>query len=295
MMRVLFAGGVTAAALFSTSFAQNMRPDDVNRLPESKPNLIESYGADPLQYGELRLPAGKGPFPVAVVIHGGCWTKGYATLRNTSPLATDLTAHGVATWNIEYRQVGDKGGGWPGSFTDWDSAIDHLRVLARKQPLDLKRVILVGHSAGAFAAVWASARDKLPTSSEVRGDQPLKVRAAVAVDGPVDLSPFIAVDKDVCGRPVIVPFMGATPAEQPQRYAQVDSSARLPLGTQQYLVASTVLDPDTARAYRTKAAAAGDKVELLEVKDGGHFDIIAPGTSSEAQVRDFILKAIPRR
>ena len=128
--------------------AQTMTSQDVDALPASKPALVEAYDPDQLQFGELRLPQGSGPFPVAVIIHGGCWTKGYATLRNTAPLASALTAHGIATWNIEYLQVGDPGGGWPGTFLDWGSAADHLRVLAKSGPLDLTHVVAVGHRQG---------------------------------------------------------------------------------------------------------------------------------------------------
>jgi acetyl esterase/lipase len=138
--------------------AQTMTSQDVDALPASKPTLVEAYDPDQLQFGELRLPQGSGPFPVAVIIHGGCWTKGYATLRNTAPLASALTAHGIATWNIEYLQVGDPGGGWPGTFLDWGSAADHLRILAKSGPLDLTHVVAVGHSAGELAALWVATR-----------------------------------------------------------------------------------------------------------------------------------------
>ena len=110
---------------------QRLRPGDVDALPASKPTAVEKYGNDSLQFGELRLPKGPGPFPVAVIIHGGCWTKGFATVRNTAASASALTEKGVATWNIEYRQVGDSGGGWPGTFLDWGTAADHLRVVAK--------------------------------------------------------------------------------------------------------------------------------------------------------------------
>src|SRR5262245_47156086 len=92
---------------------QGFGPRDVDSLPSSKPTLVAAYGTDSLEFGELRLPPGRGPFPVVVVIHGGCWRAGFATLRNTAALASALTAKGVATWNIEYRQVGNPGGGWP--------------------------------------------------------------------------------------------------------------------------------------------------------------------------------------
>jgi len=168
-------------------------------MPVSGPVSIDSYGSDTLQVGELRLPTGKGPFPVAVIIHGGCWTKGVATRTYMSPLATSLTAKGVATWNIEYRQLGDKGGGWPGSYNDWANGTDHLRALAQRFPLDISRVIVLGHSAGASAALWVAARGKLPPTSPIRGGDPLRVLAAVAIDGPGDLAGFIGRDSKICG------------------------------------------------------------------------------------------------
>src|SRR3546814_2820812 len=96
------------------------------------------------QCGELRVPQGKGPFPVAVVIHGGCWLEKFADLRNLAPVASDLPKIGIATWNIEYRR-NDNGGGWPATFTDVGSAVDHLRSLSKRYPLDLSRAIGRAH------------------------------------------------------------------------------------------------------------------------------------------------------
>lgn len=119
--------------------AQPLSPADIDKLPESKPTLVEKYGENERQFGELRVPEGKGPFPVAVVIHGGCWTKGFATVRNTSPIATALTAKGIATWNIEYRQMGEQGAGWPGTFLTITGVRHHFRVVDAGRFLDGRR------------------------------------------------------------------------------------------------------------------------------------------------------------
>ncbi len=287
--------GLAVIAAMTAGFpaaAQNLSAQDVNLLPSSPPTLIARYGADPLQMGELRLPAGDGPFPVVVVIHGGCWTKGYATLRNTAALASALTDRGYATWNIEYRQVGDAGGGWPGTFTDWAAAVDHLRVLATTEPLSLSRIGVVGHSAGAHAALWIASRSRLPATSQIAGDDSLPVAAAVAIDGPGDLRALVGPDADICGRPVVAPFIGGAPDERPERYVEASPIENLPFNVRQYLVASDALTLESADAYRARAAAAGERVEVLELPNGGHFDVIAPGSDSWAKVEPFLLRAL---
>jgi acetyl esterase/lipase len=269
---------------------QRLGPRDVDALPETEPVAVQKYGTDPLQFGELRLPPGKGPFPVAVIIHGGCWTKGFATLRNTAPIASELAKKGVATWNIEYRQVGDAGGGWPGTFCDWGAAADHLRVLANSYPLDLTRIVVMGHSAGAHAALWVAARPRLPANSEIRGRDPIPVRAAVAIDGPGDLAGSAGFLAKVCGKPVVESLMGGTTQEQPERYRQASPQALLPLGVKQFLIAAPVLTLEKAQEYQKLAREKGDEVEILAPPDTGHFEVIAPGRAPWRVVEELILR-----
>jgi acetyl esterase/lipase len=271
---VLLAGvAITAAAR-----AGDMRPDDVASLPAPPPDLVSSYGDDPLQFGELRLPDGSGPFPVVVVIHGGCWTKGFATVDYTDALAARITALGFATWNVEYRQLGDAGAGWPGTFRDWADAVDHLRELAESRPLSLEQVVVIGHSAGAHAALWLGSRANLRDAAQVTGESPLRPHAVIAIDGVADLRAWIGADADICGKPVLVPLLGGTPDDVPDRYSMASPMERLPFGVHQYLVASKVMTPAMASAYAERARAWGDEVEVLRVIGGGHHDIMAPTT-----------------
>lgn len=290
------------------AWAQRMRPADVDRLPSSKPALTESYGSDINQVGDLRLPSGPGPHPVVIVIHGGCWWKGFATRQNTAALASRLTEMGFATWNIEYRQTGmtgpdgkysgDPGAGWPGTFKDWAAGTDHLRVLAKRYPLDLTKVAVTGHSAGAHAALWVASRHKLPKDSEIASADPLKIGAVVGIDGPGDPASEIETFEKGCGVPAGTALFGGKPAEQPRRWTEGSPQAHLPLGVKSGVIgASIFLSPTAAAGWVTEArkgkgAEKGDPASALILSGTGHFEVIAPGSPVWGQVEAFLLQQL---
>src|ERR1044071_5234016 len=118
-----------------------------------------TYGQDSLQFGDLRLPGAAGPNPAAIVVHGGFWRSTYG-LDYIGPFCEALTASGLATWNLEYRRIGNTGGGWPGTFEDVAAGCDYLLSIAAESNLDLNRVIAIGHSAGGHLAMWLASRKK---------------------------------------------------------------------------------------------------------------------------------------
>src|SRR4051794_1158311 len=128
---------LTVLLLMCCDFAdvQTLSTQDVLHLPQTKADHRISYGSHPHQFGDLRLPQGKGPFLVAIVIHGGCWSADYDLLYMGN-MSAALAKAGIATWTIEYRRVGDNGGGWPGTFQDVAKAADYVRELAKQYPLD---------------------------------------------------------------------------------------------------------------------------------------------------------------
>jgi len=97
--------------------AQDKSPLDLLNMQVPPARRI-AYGSDPLEFGELRVPAGRGPHPVVVIVHGGCWSAKLGNLdaRAVSldllhPLAAAFAEMGIATWNLEYRRLGNAGGG----------------------------------------------------------------------------------------------------------------------------------------------------------------------------------------
>lgn len=285
---------VAAGVFVYAQTAAPMRPRDVDALPSKPPDTRIPYGKDDLQYGELRLPKGPGPFPVAIVIHGGCWVTRFASAQNTAALADALRDAGVATWNVEYRRADHPGGGWPGTFTDIAAATDIVRTMAKEHPLDLSRVITVGHSAGGHLALWAAARARLPATSPLYTASPLPLRAAVALGGPGDLRSFRAYAGKICGGPVIDQLMGGAPETVAERYAQGSPVEMLPLGVRQVLIVGLndgVMPAPEREMYAAKATRAGDRAEIVEVP-GGHFEVIAPTSAAWPIVRDTILALV---
>jgi acetyl esterase/lipase len=280
-----------AVALALAGPAQATEPTDLRKLPFSTPTLVSSYGPSAVQFGELRVPAGKGPFPVAIIYHGGCLLRAVDDTRGTAAIATALAAKGIATWNVDYRALGDEGAGFPGTYLDWGAAADHLRVLARSHPLDLNRVVALGHSAGAPAAAFVGVRPKLPKDAEIRGADPLPIKAVFAIDGPPDPASLAGLDEKVCGGPIVKRFLGGTASDQADRYRLISPATHLPTGVPITMISSSfVLPLDLANAYGAKVVAAGDQATVVQVK-GDHFNVIAPGQPQWAEVEALVLKA----
>ncbi len=203
-------------------------------------------------------------------------------------MADALTKRGIATWNIEYRAVGDAGGGYPGTFLDWSAAADYVRTLATTYPLDLSRVIMVGHSAGGHAALWLTARPRLPAGSALSTPNPLPLKATVDLDGPGELRPTLGYSS-MCGN-AAEQLLGGTPDSVPDRFALASPSALLPLGVPQYIVSATFVPLAAANRYRDMAVAKGDVVTIIDQSTSGHFEMVTPGTREEKQVEDLVVQ-----
>ena len=256
-----------------------MTPDELGALPSRAPDRRIVYGSEASHYGELRLPAGAGPHPLVILIHGGCFKAEYATAQYFGAMADALKADGIATWNIEYRRLGESGSGWPGTYLDVGHAVDHVRAIAGEYRLDLNRVAVVGHSAGGHLAMWAASRHRLPATSALYVANPLPVRGAMDLAGPVDMTANIAGYEAICDGPVITSMLGGTPAAVPDHYLHASPIKLLPLGVSQVLVAGSYEDNvpiPFLEAYVKAATDAGDKVRLIVIPGAGHFEIASP-------------------
>ncbi len=263
-------------------------PADVNALHSKPADYRIHYGNDPLQFGDLRLPSGRGPYPIAIIIHGGCWVSTFADLQNTAALADALRDLGIATWNIEYRREDNDGGGWPGTFLDVGHAADFLREISQKYSLDLNRVIVIGQSAGGHLALWLASRHKLSANSLLYSAKPLSLRGVIALGGVPDLTAFRDQGAKMCGQDVIAKLLGNTSESIQKNDKDASPIELLPLGTPQILVYGTedqVVPAQLGRAYLQAAKKAGDLVKLITVEGAAHHEYNVPNSVAWPQIK----------
>src|SRR5262245_30624483 len=233
---------------------------DILRLPPAAPSERIPYGADPFQFGELRLPERSGPHPVAIVIHGGFWRSAY-NLDHISHLCVALNQAGVATWSLEYRRIGNPGGAWPGTFQDVAAGTDHLRTIAAKYRLDLNRTIAIGHSAGGHLALWLAARPAIPKDDVLFAADPLKLKGVVSLAGVSDLRRAFELKLSTS---VVTDLLGGSPETVPDRYRSGSPLELLPLRIPQKLLHGTLdtnVPFEISQSYVTAAKEKGDEAE----------------------------------
>ena len=289
VLTLIFAIGTLATFLGASmeSAAQGVSFPEVLALKAPPADARIAYGPRPQQFGELWLPQGPGPHPVAIVIHGGCWSSEYGE-GHIRPVCAALARAGVAAWCLEYRRVGDEGGGWPGTFEDVARGADHLRVIAPARGLDLTRAVAVGHSAGGHLALWLAGRARLPAADPLRGPAPLPLRGVVALAPIPDLAR--AASEHVCGN-AVPDLLGGTPQAQPARYGTASPMALLPLGVPQEIVhgrADRIVPIGLSEAYVAAARGKGDTAHLVAVEGAGHFDVIAPTSKAWTAVEQAV-------
>jgi len=274
------------AALMSSFIAQAAMAEpatvqDYMNQPQATADARIAYGAEPAQVVELFLPKGKGPHPIVVLIHGGCYLAEYQGLAQTSGIAADLARRGYAVWNVEYRKLGEAGSGYPGTFLDVADAVDRIRAEATKYSLDTRRVLAVGHSAGGHLALWAAARHRLPKTSPLWRAEPLKIRAVVSLGGIGDLEGQRDIFAGACGPEPIPKVIGL--ADRADAYADTSPAELLPSGARVVMISGDldhVMPPPTGQAYAKLARKAGDRAEAVAIPGASHFDVVIPTTEA---------------
>ena len=266
-----------------------MTSDDILSLAPPKADARLAYGSDENQFVDLRLPAGKGPYALAIAIHGGYWRAKY-DLGYMGHLCAALTAKGIATANLEYRRVGNAGGGWPGTFADIRSAYHFLTQLSTKNlssknlskdvrqlEFDARRVVVLGHSAGGQLGLCLAAHEP-------------GVKAVISLAGVVDLQRAYSLH---LSNDAVVEFLGGTPAEVADHYREADPM-KLAIAERQWLVhgaADDVVPPAFSRDYASAKQKMKEDARLVEIAGAGHFEVVDPRAGAWKDVERVVMEA----
>ena len=247
------------------------------------PTARIAYGPLPLQFGELRVPEGQGPHPLAIALHGGFWKMRY-DLTHLGHACEALRQAGLATFSVEYRRVGDEGGGYPGTLEDVALAVDALPRLAA-HGVAVDRVLVFGHSAGGQLALW------LAGELRRRRGAGSPLAAVVSLAGVTDLVRGSVLKLSVNA---VDTFMAGTPERRPEAFALASPIARLPIRVRQFLIHGE--DDDTVPCafsvdYVERARALGDDAVLTALPHTGHLDLVDPRSAAWPRVSNVLSRA----
>ena len=214
------------------------------------------YGDGPSRFLDVRRPAGAGPHPAVLCLHGGFWRARY-DLLHLGHLCAGLTSHGYVTVSAEYRRLGEPGGGWPGTFDDMRAASQALFEQSERLGIDPLRVVVLGHSAGGHLSLWLTG-----VEPRLRGAVPLAPVADLAEASRLQLSSGVA-DELLQGSSLAQACPAhRLPLGRPQRIVHGEADAEVPIGL--------------VRSYADRAQAAGDDVVLDALPGVGHYELIDP-------------------
>jgi acetyl esterase/lipase len=251
--------------------------DEILNWTPPKADARVAYGSDANQFIDLRMPAtaaGNGLHPLAICLHGGYWRAKY-NLEYLGHVCAALTVRGIATANVEFRRVGDAGGGWPGTFADIRSAWQFLSQKAGTYKLDPRRMIVLGHSAGGQLALALAGHES-------------GLAAAISLAGVIDLQR--AYDLHL-SNDAVVEFLGGTPAEVPEHYREADPM-KLSIRAKQSVVYGTADDDVPTMLSKNYSAAkkkAGEDLRLVEIAGADHFDLVDPRSKAWGAVETAVL------
>lgn len=255
---------------------------DLTSRPLPQPNQTVRYGDLEQQIVDLWLPEGYGPFPVVLMVHGGCWQKSIADRTLMNYIAGDLRGRGIAVWNIEYRGVDEEGGGYPGTFEDVSAAADALAQFGHVYNLSTEQIVVFGHSAGGHLGAWLASRGNLPEMSPMLTDRSASIKGVLNSGGLADLELSAPVTLPDCLASISDVLTGMPSTERTNVYSDTSPARLQPVTANQVSVNGArdrIAPPKLGIAYSDLVVGTGGTASFQEVP-GGHVELIAPDTDA---------------
>lgn len=215
------------------------------------------YGEGPRQQLDVYAPTvpASGPRPVILFFYGGSWNSGARS--GYAFVGRALAARGFVTVIPDYRLVPEVV--YPGFVLDGASAVRWARAHARDYGGDGNRIVLMGHSAGAYIAATLAVDDRW------LGPDRAAIRGLAGLAGPYDFAPFTV------GASIQAFGAWRNPAEtQPVTWAGAgDPPALLLTGAN-----DTLVRPRNGDTLAARLRAGGVPVEVKRYPGIGHIGIL---------------------
>lgn len=226
-----------------------------------------AYGADAAQKMDVYLPAGRTTLStkVLVFIHGGSWSGGDKSDFDEAITAILPRLTNYALININYRLANSGANKFPTQMTDIQSALDFVKSKSPEYLVDANTVGLIGASAGAHLA--------LLQAYKFNADG--RIKAVVDLFGPTDLTDlYVNHPFPTASQPVLVNFLGATPATNATLYQQaspINFVTAQSVPTQIFHGDVDIINPiKQSLALKAKLQANNVKVEMTTYTGEGH-------------------------
>lgn len=258
---VLILGMACAAALAGAPLD---RKDVEYARPGGRPLLLD-----------LHVPDGPGPFPAAILVHGGGFDEGSKS-TNVRPLFEPLTNAEYAWFSIDYRLAPEVQ--FPQAIEDVWSAVRWVKANAAAYHVDVSKIALIGESAGGFLVNYAGTHETPSTA----------VAAVVDIYGPADYEKLAELRRDHPERFNMatinrhaangggIHFFGAEKLDQAglAKLHEISPIAAVHHGMPPFLCIHGTKDDQVAYEQSTEMCAAMHKVgatcELIAIEGGGH-------------------------
>ncbi|GFD94277.1 hypothetical protein KUL156_16430 [Alteromonas sp. KUL156] len=235
-------------------------------LPMREHDEQFSYGSGPVQqvyvwHGRDKQAKTLGR-KALVFVHGGCWLNAYG-YEHAKGIYSALADLGMGVYVMEYRRVGDDGGGWPGSLIDVTNAIN-ASLERIKVEGDYSQTYIAGHSAGGHLALLAAQQ----LSEHFPNYGVKKVLGLAAI---TDIQSY-ALGTNSC-QTATEAFMKGKPTDNPDAYQNATPSAK-------HIDTPIILLQGDADSIVPVQHATMAGTEKRIIKNGGHFDWLHPESTS---------------
>lgn len=221
-----------------------------------------AYGTHPRQRMDIWRPAdAAGPLPVVVFFYGGAWQKG--ARADYAFVAAPLAARGFVVVVPDYRLHPEAG--FPAFMHDAAAAAAQVKRTAPAWGGDPRRVVLMGHSAGAHIATLLALD---PRYLQAEGASPVDLAGVVGIAGPYDFLPILLPD-------IRAVFAAAADSRetQPASYALSGAAAAPPMLLIHGEQDTTVL-PFNSKSLARRMREAGGQATAVIYPGVAHIGIV---------------------